>query len=75
MLIRFWTAALCAAAFAPALPAQSKPRYEVYAVRYATIPDFPVRSLVAGADRDRKLDIAMLVWLVRGGGHNILVDS
>src|SRR5689334_4723867 len=58
-----------------AVLAQSKPEYEVYAIRYATIPDFPVASLVAGAARDRKLDIAMMVWLVRGNGRNILVDS
>ena len=57
------------------LTAQPKPQYEVYAIRYATIPDFSVASLVAGADRARKLDIAMMVWLVRGDGRNILVDS
>lgn len=55
--------------------AQSKPAYEVYAIRYATIPDFPVAELVSGADHARKLDIAMMIWLVRGDGHNILVDS
>lgn len=55
--------------------AQSKPAYEVYAIRYATLPDFPVAELVSGADRARKLDIAMMIWLVRGDGHNILVDS
>jgi len=54
---------------------QPKPLYDVYAIRYATIPDFPVAELVQGADPARKLDIAMLVWLVRGNGHNILVDS
>lgn len=55
--------------------AQSKPAYEVYAIRYATMPDFPAAELVSGADRARKLDIAMMIWLVRGDGHNILVDS
>ncbi len=55
--------------------AELKPRYEIYAVRYATLPDFPVAELVSGADPARKLDIAMMVWLVRGNGHNILVDS
>ena len=49
--------------------------YEVYAVRYATIPDFPVAGLIEGADKTQKLDIAMMVWLVRGGGHNIVVDT
>ena len=64
-----------AAALAAPLVAQPKPQYEIYAIRYATIPDFPVSSLVAGADRARKMDIAMMVWLVRGNGHNILVNA
>jgi glyoxylase-like metal-dependent hydrolase (beta-lactamase superfamily II) len=54
---------------------QSKPEYEVYALRYASVPDFPVSDLVAGADPARKTDVAMMIWLVRGGGHIILVDS
>jgi glyoxylase-like metal-dependent hydrolase (beta-lactamase superfamily II) len=62
-------------ALAACLTAQPKPQYEVYAIQYATIPGFAVNQLVAGADPGRKLDIAMLVWLVRGGAHTILVDS
>ncbi|MBZ5602690.1 MAG: N-acyl homoserine lactonase family protein [Acidobacteriia bacterium] len=54
--------------------AQPAPTYEVYAIRYATLKDFSVAGLVAGADRSRKMDIAMMVWLVKGGGHNILFD-
>jgi hypothetical protein len=38
--------------------AQPKPTYEVYAVKYATIPDFAVNQLVAGAETGRKLDTA-----------------
>ena len=53
----------------------AKPVYEVYAVRYATLPDFPVAGLVKGADPSRKLDIAMMVWLVKGNGKTIVVDS
>lgn len=53
----------------------SKPKYEVYAIRYAILPDFPVEALVKGADPSRKIDLAMTVWLVRGNGRNILVDS
>lgn len=52
-----------------------KPVYEVYAIRYAELPDFPVAGLVKGADPARKMDIAMVVWLVKGNGRNILVDS
>ena len=55
--------------------AADAPQYTVDAIRYGTIADFPVRSLVQGADPSRKMDIAMVVWLVRGNGRNILVDS
>jgi glyoxylase-like metal-dependent hydrolase (beta-lactamase superfamily II) len=53
----------------------AKPVYEVFAIRYASIPDFPVSALISGADPARKLSIAMTVWLVRGNGRIILVDS
>jgi glyoxylase-like metal-dependent hydrolase (beta-lactamase superfamily II) len=62
-------------ATALAAVAQSKPNYEIYAIRYATLPGFPVAELVAGAEPERKLDIAMMIWLVQGNGRNILVDS
>ena len=60
--------------FSTAAGAQTA-KYEVYAIRYATIPNFPVAALIADADRSRKVDIAMMLWLVRGGGHNILIDT
>jgi glyoxylase-like metal-dependent hydrolase (beta-lactamase superfamily II) len=68
---------LCLPATAPApTRAQSPVTYEVYAISYAIIPDFPVASLVAGTDRSRKLDIQMMVWLLKGSdGRNVLVDS
>lgn len=49
--------------------------YDVYAIRYATVPQFPVSGLIKGADESRKLDIAMMIWLIRGSGRNVLVDS
>lgn len=63
--------------WATTLSAQQSPKpvYEVYAIRYAVLPNFPVASLVKGADPARKLDIAMMVWLIKGNGRNILVDS
>lgn len=60
---------------ASAAHGQSKPEYEIYALRYATVPGYPVAELVAGADPARKLDIAMMIWLVRGNGRIVLVDS
>jgi len=52
------------------------PSYEVYAIRYATIPDFHVSSLIQGADTSRRLDIAMMVWLLKGSdGRNVVVDA
>ena len=50
--------------------------FTVSAVRYATIPGFPVRALVQGADSARRMDIAMMVWLLQGpGGRAVLVDA
>ncbi len=50
--------------------------YEVYAIRYGTIPDFSLAGLVAGADRSRRLDIPVMVWLLKGSdGRIVLVDS
>ncbi|HEV8491737.1 MAG TPA: N-acyl homoserine lactonase family protein [Candidatus Angelobacter sp.] len=55
--------------------AASSPIYEVFAIRYASIPDFPVNALIAGADPQRKFSIAMTIWLIRGNGRVVLVDS
>jgi glyoxylase-like metal-dependent hydrolase (beta-lactamase superfamily II) len=58
--------------------AQSAPvrTTEVYALRYGTLRNFPVRGLIAGADTARRMDIALMVWLVRRpDGRNVLVDA
>jgi glyoxylase-like metal-dependent hydrolase (beta-lactamase superfamily II) len=49
--------------------------YQVEAIRYGTLPAFPVRGLVVGADSARRLDIAVMVWLLRGAGRTVLVDA
>jgi glyoxylase-like metal-dependent hydrolase (beta-lactamase superfamily II) len=74
--------ALCTACLAagqtstqPAVPAHPRVEYEVYAIRFATLVGYPVSQLVAGADSARRMDLAMMFWLVRGNGRNILVDS
>ena len=49
--------------------------YEVSAIRFATLPAYPVRSLVAGAEQGRSMDLAMMVWLIKGSGRVVLVDA
>jgi len=68
--------ALVGLACAAATGAPRQPSYRVYAIRYATVPAFPVRYLVTGADTTRTLDIAMTCWLLDGGpGRHVLVDA
>jgi len=55
---------------------QTHPTYEVYALSYGVYPDFPVSALLAGADKTRKIDLQMMIWLIKApGGKNILVDT
>jgi glyoxylase-like metal-dependent hydrolase (beta-lactamase superfamily II) len=61
------------ALWAVSSPAQT-PDYSIKAIRYATSPGVPISALVVGGPSD-KVDIAMVVWLIRGGGHTILFDS
>lgn len=65
----------CVALGSPAR-AQPAPEYEVYAIRYAMLSQFKVSGLVQGADTSRRLDIAMMVWLLKGpAGRTVLVDA
>ncbi len=55
---------------------RSTPGYEVYAISYGIFPGYAISNLVAGADKNRKVDLQMMIWLVKGpGGKNILVDT
>jgi glyoxylase-like metal-dependent hydrolase (beta-lactamase superfamily II) len=64
------------------LPAPARPQntsgaiYEIYALSYGVYPAFPVSGLVTGANKDRRLDLQMMIWLLKGAnGKNILVDT
>jgi Metallo-beta-lactamase superfamily len=58
------------------LRASKPPVYEVYAVRYARLLGYPIASLVQGADRLRKLDLAKTFWVLKGPeGRTILIDA
>lgn len=78
---RLYFAGLAAASLVLALtPAigqgpRSAPNYRIDAIRYATIPDFPVAGLVMGAPEDERIDIAAVFWVIRDGARVILFDS
>ena len=67
-------AMLAAALFGAISPPASPPDYSIQAIRYASAED-EVAGLVMGAPKGEKINIAMVIWLIRGGGHNILFDS
>ena len=50
--------------------------YEVYAVRFGVAKGCPVSFLVQGADPQRKVDLAMMFWVLKGAnGRIFLVDA
>lgn len=57
-------------------PQSSQTNYEIYVLSYGVYPNFSISNLVAGADQNRKIDLQMMIWLIKGpGGRNILVDT
>ena len=70
-MTRFLLALVGATLFATA----PTPRYSIQAIRYATEPDIPVSAMAVGAPKDQKVDAADVIWLIRGGDRNILLDS
>lgn len=66
---------LCLSLVATTVRGQDTPDYRIDAIRYATIQGFPLAGLVVGAPRQDSLDIAMVIWLIRGGGRTILFDT
>src|SRR5215210_1261323 len=72
------TIALVIAAAAALLGAQTAQPviYEAFAVRFGILPQFRVSGLITGADPTRRLDIPVMVWLLKGSnGKRILIDS
>jgi glyoxylase-like metal-dependent hydrolase (beta-lactamase superfamily II) len=49
--------------------------YSIEAIRYGVSPGIPVGALVVDGPKDEKVDVDFVVWLIRGGGRNILFDS
>jgi glyoxylase-like metal-dependent hydrolase (beta-lactamase superfamily II) len=76
-----WLCTLFAAGVLHAVPAEAQGTRppaadEIYAVQYGTLAQFPVQSLIAGADSARRLDVALMVWVIkRANGEVWLVDA
>jgi glyoxylase-like metal-dependent hydrolase (beta-lactamase superfamily II) len=51
------------------------PEYSIEAIRYANSPGDSLAELVIGAPKEEKIDTVYALWLIRGGGRNILFDS
>jgi len=66
---------LLAAAALMLLGSASTPEYSIEAIRYADSPGDSLADLLIGAPKDEKIDTIFAVWLIRGGGRNILFDS
>lgn len=69
------TTLACAGTRAPGRTSTPTTQYDVWAIRYGTLPKFRMSGLIQGADTSRRLDIAMMVWLIRGNGRNVLLDA
>lgn len=55
---------------------QIVPDYEVYAIEYASHPDWDVTGMIQGAESPVVIPGSAMVWLIRGpADRNILVDT
>ena len=74
--VQFMLQRLLPAVFALMLMGAAAPvEYSIQAIRYGISPGVPVGALVVGGPMDEKVDVNFVVWLIRGGGRNILFDS
>ena len=60
---------------AAAPSAAASPEYSIQAIRLANSPGDLVAEMVIGAPKGEKIDSIYAMWLIRGGGRNILFDS
>jgi glyoxylase-like metal-dependent hydrolase (beta-lactamase superfamily II) len=70
---RLLLAIICAALPCALLAASPTPEYSIQAIRYAS-DESDVANMVVGGPHE-KIKLAMVIWLIRGGGRNILFDS
>ena len=58
-----------------ALGTAQSPQYSIQAIRFADSPGDSLADMVMGAPKSEKIDTIYAVWLIRGGGRNVLFDS
>ncbi len=63
------------AVFAMQPATAESPKYSIQAIKLADSPADKVAEMVIGAPAEERIDTVYIVWLVRGGGRNILFDS
>ncbi len=51
------------------------PRYEVFALRYATVERRPQENFISPDPHEGPLSMDYFVWLIRGAGRDIVVDT
>ncbi len=73
--LNFFLGAFAILLFAADCSRAQTPAYSIQAIRIADSPGDSVAEMVVGAPKDEKIDTMYAVWLIRGGGHNILFDS
>lgn len=69
-----WIAAVVGGLACAGWAGAATPEYSIQAIQYGSAPD-DLSELVMGAPQGEKVTLAMTIWLVRGGGRNILLDS
>jgi glyoxylase-like metal-dependent hydrolase (beta-lactamase superfamily II) len=63
-------------AFSAPQAAPPAPEYTIQAIRFGTLPNVKITTLMPLAtDKDTRLDIGVVIWLIRGGGKTILFDT
>jgi len=51
-----------------------EPEFAIEAIRYGTISQFPLSSLVVGSKEGERVDIPAIFWLLRNGARCILFN-
>ncbi len=57
------------------LGANADDRYSIHAIHVATLNDLSLARFIEGEDKEKKIDFAVYIWLLRSNERNILFDA